>query len=121
MNVGVVIKTALDALVDGRVHALIFPEEALATWPAIRFTVVSDVPFADQCGSEEEASDDVHIQLDVVAESYDEMKALKSAVIAAMANTTPGCERVGGFETPDEETKTYRAVVEYVFHPSSPA
>ncbi len=120
MNVGLVIKPALSALVGGRVHAATFPQEPLApSWPAIRFTVVSDTPFPDQCGSEDEPTDDVRVQLDVVALTYDVMKTLKSSVIAAMASVTPGCERTGGFETFDAETKTHRAMIEYVFHPSS--
>jgi hypothetical protein len=117
--VGTVLKTALGSLVDGRVHALTFPQLSAPVWPAIRFTVVADTPFADQCGSEDEETDDIRVQLDVVALAYDDMKTLKSAVIAAMANTTPGAERVGGFETFDDDTKTNRAVIEYVFHPSS--
>lgn len=119
MNVGDVLKATLGSLVGNRVHALTFPQDRAPVWPAIRFSIVADTPFADQCGSEDEATDDVRVQLDVVALAYDDMKTLKSAVIAAMANTTPGCERVGGFETFDDETKTNRAVVEYVFHPSS--
>jgi hypothetical protein len=118
MNAGIVIKAALGSLVGDRVHASTFPETRLQDWPAIRFTVVSDTPFPDQCGSDDEASDDVRVQIDVVAMTYDEMKALKSAVIAAMADTDPGCERAGGFETYDADTKTHRAHIDYVFHPS---
>lgn len=119
MNAGLVIKALVGPLVGDRVYAETFPESRLQLWPAIRWSVVSETVFPDQCGSDDEASDDVRVQLDIVALTKDEMKALKSAVIAAMADTDPGSERAGGFETFDSDTKTHRGVIDYIFHPSS--
>lgn len=121
MNVGVTIKDVLDGLVDGRVYASTFPQEPnVPTWPAIRFTVVNATVFPDQCGSDDEATDDVQVQLDVVARTYDAMKALRLRVIDAMRDcATPAVRQQGGFETFDAATKTHRAVVDYVFQPSS--
>lgn len=121
MNVGATIKDVLDGLVAGRVYASTFPQEPAApTWPAIRFTVVSASVFADQCGSDDEATDDVQVQLDVVALTYDAMKALRLRVIDAMRDcAVPAVRQAGGFETFDAVTKTHRAVIDYVFQPSS--
>lgn len=120
MNVGATIKDVLDGLVAGRVYASTFPQEPNApTWPAIRFTVVGDTVFADQCGSDDEESDDVQVQIDVVAQTYDAMKALRLRVIDAMRDCAVPAVRQGGFETFDPATKTHRAVIDYVFQPSS--
>ena len=121
MNVGATIKDVLDGLVAGRVYASTFPQEPNApTWPAIRFTVVGAAVFADQCGSDDEATDDVQVQIDVVALTYDAMKALRLRVIDAMRDcATPAVRQPGGFETFDATTKTHRAVLDYVFQPSS--
>lgn len=122
MNPGVILVGLLGSLVGGRVHASVFPQEDSApTWPAIRFTVVTEDPFPDQCGSEDTDTDDVRVQLDIVATNYDAMRSLKAAVIAAMAaSSTPAERQGGGFDTWDAETRTHRAVVDYVFQPSTP-
>jgi hypothetical protein len=121
MNVGAQIKDVLDGLVSGRVYASTFPQEPNApTWPAIRFTIITSTVFADQCGSDDEASDDVQVQIDVVAQTFDAMRALRLRVIDAMKDTdTPAVRQSGGFETFDSTTKTHRAVLDYVFQPSS--
>jgi hypothetical protein len=116
-----VIVDLLGPLVAGRVYASVFPQEDTApTWPAIRFTVVADTPFPDQCGSEDTDSDDTRVQIDIVADGYDEVLALKAAAIAALATSTPAALREpGGFETYDADTRTHRAVLDYTFQPSS--
>lgn len=121
MSAGSIVVGLLSALVDGRIYASTFPQEASApTWPAIRFSVISEEPFADQCGSETTATDDTRVQIDVVAATYDEMLTLKAAVIAAMATSAPPAQReTGGFETFDSDTKTHRAVLDYTLQPSS--
>jgi hypothetical protein len=119
MNAGLVINAALTALGIGPIHALTIPQEKQSTLPAAVFHVISDTPFPDQCGSDDEASDDVRVQIDIYAATYDGMKALKSHLIVLMGATDPGCERVGGFETYDVDLKAHRASVDFMFHPSS--
>jgi hypothetical protein len=118
---GSIIVDRLEDLVGGRVYANTFPQEPdLPTWPAIRFTVISEIPFPDQCGSEDTATDDVHVQIDAVSESYDDLLALKALIIAAMAlGDVPALRESGGFETFDSETKTHRTILEYTLQPST--
>ena len=121
MSAGTVLVGLLSSLVGGRIYASTFPQvNAQPTWPAIRFTVVAEEPYADQCGSETTATDDVRVQLDLVALDYDTAQALKASVIAAMATSTPPSVREpGGFESFDVETKTHRVVLDYTLQPSS--
>ena len=121
MSTGTILVGLLSALAGGRIYANTFPQEAeRPTWPAIRFTVVSEEPYADQCGSETTATDDVRVQLDLVAESYDGVQSLKASVIAAMAaGSPPALREAGGFEAFDAETKTHRVVLDYTLQPSS--
>lgn len=122
MSTGTVLVGLLSALVGGRIYASTFPQEPEEpTWPAIRFTVISEEPFADQCGSETTATDDARVQIDVVAATYDQMLSLKASVIAAMAASSapPAQRETGGFETFDSDTKTHRAVLDYILQPSS--
>lgn len=122
MNPGVIIKTALGPLVGDRVYANTFPQQNIApTWPSIRFTVVGGEVFPDLCGSEVSETDDVRVQLDVVALEYDQMRTLVQQVISAMGMITdpPARRSLPTTETFDAGTKTHRAIIEYSFHPSS--
>lgn len=121
MSVGIVLYNALQSLVSGRVYPGEFPQEPeLPTWPAIRYAVISEDVFASLGGSEDDTADDVRVQIDIVDKSYDGMRALKRQVIAALASTDPPAVRQdGGFDTVDPDTGTHRAVIEYVFQPSS--
>lgn len=123
MSPGVVIKDAIGDLVGGRVYANTFPQESASpTWPAVRFTVITETNFPDQCGSDDTATDDVSVQIDVVAQTYDAMRTLKANVITRMATaTTPAVRQPGGGEEFDAPTKTHRAILEYLFQPSSAA
>lgn len=123
MNPGQVVKTALGPLVNGRVYASTFPQQPnIPTWPSIRFTVVGGEVFPDLCGSEVWQTDDVRVQLDVVATEYDQMRSLVQQVISAMAAVVdpPSRRAAPTVETFDAETKTHRSVLEYSLHPSSP-
>ena len=88
----------------------------------MRFTVISENNFPDQCGSDDTDTDDVSVQIDVVAQTYDAMRTLKANVITRMAAaTTPAVRQPGGGEVFDSATKTHRAILEYLFQPSSAA
>lgn len=123
MNVHAVLYAALGPLVGNRYHPNTFPQEDGApTWPAIRGTVVTATPFPDQCGTDDGETDEVEVQLDVVAEAYDQMYALAGpggTVRAALAMTAPVGLRTGYSETFDTETKTHRGVLTYRFGESS--
>lgn len=123
MTPGLVIKTALGPLVGDRVYASTFPQQNNApTWPAIRFTIIAGEVFPDLCGSETWQTDDVRVQLDVVALEYDQMRSLVQQVISAMGALTdpPARRSAATVETFDAETKTHRAILDYTLHPSSP-
>lgn len=115
--------SALGPLVASRAWPNRFaqPEDARAPrWPAIRWQLVSADPGGSLCGTTDEDTDQGRVQIDIVAEDFDDMKSLKRQVIAALSNTDPPCTRQpGGFETFDQETKTHRAVVDFLFHPST--
>jgi hypothetical protein len=115
-----VVFTALRSLVADKCYPSAFPQEPLPTWPAIRYTIVSEAPIEDLCGTDTVETDDVSVQVDAVARTYGAMIALRDQVITAMMALDPPAVRVGGFETYDEETKTHRAILDYVFYPSSP-
>src|SRR5690606_3126217 len=112
--------TALQGLVAGRVYPASFPQgEHLPVWPAIRYAHGSGQNYATICGSSDEDEDDIIVQIDVVAESWDEMKTLKAAAIVALQSTDPPCvSQAGGFETFDGGTRTHRAVLSYLFQQS---
>lgn len=118
-----VIFTALKGLVSNRCYPSTFPQKddgTLATrLPAIRYTVVSVSPVLDVCGTDDGSTDDTQVQLDLIAASHPEALTLRDQVIAALQDTDPPCAREGGFVTFDEETRTHRVVIDYVFSPSS--
>lgn len=120
MTVPEVIFAALRGLVADRVYPAQFPQgEALPVWPSIRYTRVSSDTFATLCGTGDESEDDQVYQLDIVAETWDNMRALSAQVITALAETDPPCYRQSYSETFDSETRTHRAVMDFRFQPSS--
>lgn len=120
-----VIFTALKGLVGDRCYPSTFPQNADGTfathWPAIRYTVTSVSPVLDICGTDDVSTDDTRVQIDAVAASHGAVLTLRDQIIAALESTDPPCAREGGFITFDEDTRTHRAVLEYVFNPSSEA
>lgn len=113
----------LRGLVADRCYPNQFPQpsgNSAPIWPAIRYTITSEEPAASLCGSNDGASDDVTVRIDVVAVTYSGMRSLKDSIITAIADTDPPSTRQpGGFETYDAETKTHRALLEYVFAQST--
>jgi len=121
MSVPEVLYQELRALVADRAYPNTFPQgDALPVWPALRYTIVSNDVAGSLCGTNNEDTDDVRVQVDIVATTYSGMRLLKSQVLTTLEETDPPCSRQpGGFETYDAETKTHRAVVDYLFQQSS--
>ena len=113
--------TLLNGLVGGRCYPSHFPQESdLPTWPAIRYTVIGQDDEETICGTDAVGTDDVRVQIDGVAKTHGAVLALRDQIITALQNTDPPCSRQpGGFQTFDEETKTHRVVLDYVFQQSS--
>ena len=117
-----IVHTALKGLVNGHCYASVFPQPdsgTLPIWPAIRYTIVSRVNPADICGTDDLDTDDTRVQLDCVSLTHGGMLTLQDQVISAMMGLSPPAVRDGGFNTYDEETKTHRAVLDFLFCGSS--
>lgn len=117
-----VIFTALRSLVSDRCYAAVFPQPqgVLPTWPAIRYTVISRVNEGDICGTDDTRTDDTRVQIDIVTFTHGATLALQDQVISAMMALDPPATRQSGFGPVfDEETKTYRTSLDYLFCASS--
>lgn len=111
---------ALEPLVAGRCYPQVFPlTPPKPTWPAIRYSIVSEVPAVAMCGDSEDEANDTRIQLDCVAQTFAEARALRLAVIAALVNFDPPCTRESSSMDYDAETQTFRVTMDYVFYPST--
>jgi hypothetical protein len=107
-------------LVDGRYFPVRFPAVAgmpsKPTWPAIRGVQVGVETFPDICGDAAEDQDSPRVQLDIVstiAGGYDAHAQLRSQVKAAMANFPVPALIELELEDTDEETATYRSILDY--------
>lgn len=109
---------ALAPLVDDRVYPLEFPQ-ALPTWPAIRYSVISMIPGSSVCGDAEDEASDWRVQIDVAAADYDGVLATATTVRDALMAFDPTAILEGWGEESDPETGTYRVLLDYTFHPSS--
>ncbi len=119
MSVETTIFTALKGLVANRCYPHSFPQSpALPTWPAIRYTVAGGVVYTANQGNTGE--DDVRVQIDIVAGSYDQAATLSVQVRAALealdGSTVLNSAPVYMF---DFETKTHRYMHDWQFCPSS--
>ena len=114
--------TLLAPLVGGRVYPVMFPQEPLPTWPAIRYTPVGGTTYPDACGSGDGAEDDVAVQIDVVASTYLAARDLHQQVRAALMTFSPPAVADGAplFDF-DPETRTHRAIQTFTLYPSSAA
>lgn len=112
--------SALGPLVGGRIYAVTFPQQQLPEWPAIRFTPAGGAITPDACGSGAEETDDIRVQIDCVAETYEAAEALCSAVRAAMdAFTPPAVADAHPLRDWDPETKTFRVIIDFTIYGSS--
>lgn len=114
------IYSALKSLVGNRVSPVTFPQPpAVPVWPAIRYTIISDVPFNDLCDDSDDETPEKRIQLDIVASTFTAVRALRLQVRAAMKMFDPPCLLENTSSEFDAETKTYREIMDYSFHASS--
>jgi hypothetical protein len=121
MSVDTALHAALDPIFTSRVWANAFPQEpGTPAVPAVRFVVVSGDPTLDICAEDNEDTDDIRVQLDVIAATYAALKTIKAQVINAMKGLTPPAVRQpGGFEAFDDDVRAHRWSVDYVFSQSS--
>jgi Protein of unknown function (DUF3168) len=114
--------TALRGLVSDRVYPTEFPQpegNEPPVWPALRFSIVSSVPVEDLCGDGDDTTADVTVQVDVVATTFDAMRALRLQVMAAMRTLPTPARLSSDFAVRDAETSTHRAVMTYEVSGSS--
>jgi len=110
----------LAPLVAGRCFPVVFPQEPLPTWPAIRYTPIGGTVHPDACGAGDGAEDDVRVQIDCVAETYLAARNLCNAVRAAMMAFNPPAVSDGpALFDYDADTKTHRAIQDFTLYPSS--
>lgn len=112
---------ALKGLVANRCYPITFeqPGDALPVWPAIRYTIVSSVSEVDICGTDTVDTDDVRVQLDLVAKTHGAVVALRDQVITAMMALAIPARRESTQQEYDQETKTYRVIMDYLLSQSS--
>ena len=112
----------LAPLVAGRCFPVVFPQEPLPTWPAIRYTPVGGTVHPDACGGGDGAEDDVRVQIDAVALTYAAARDLMNQVRAAMMTFNPPAVSDGpALFDYDADTKTHRAIQDFTLYPSSSA
>jgi hypothetical protein len=99
----------------------VFPQpQAKPTWPALRFTIIGGAIYHDLEGAGDEETDDVRVQIDVVAETTAARREIWNAVRAAMkAYPQPAVLQGSPAFSYDGETKTYRAMGDFIIHGSS--
>lgn len=100
-------------------YRVAFPQaEDLMIWPAIRFSFVSISPAVSLCGDGGDAGAEVRVQLDLVHTDATSLWTLRSQVMTAMQTFSPPAINESTFEEFDGPTKTYRASLDYLMHPS---
>jgi Protein of unknown function (DUF3168) len=110
---------ALKTLVGNRVAPVIFPQPpAVPTWPAIRYSIET-TPIVDACGDGDDSTSDARVQLDVVAKDFPSVRSLRLQVLAAMGAFDPPAVLQFSTGEYDEETKTFREILQYSIHGSS--
>ncbi len=92
-------------------------------WPAMRYTIISNVPVEDLCGDGDDTTSDIRVQLDIVAEDHVVVRSLRLEVMGVMAQLG---EWAGwpsilalDLEDYDPDTNTYRSVMDYLVTPST--
>jgi hypothetical protein len=114
--------TALSPLVAGRVWPVMFPQDPAAPpeWPAIRYTPVGGQITPDVCGSGDGTLDDVRVQIDAVATTYEGARLLNQQIRAAMMAFSPPAVAEGPplFDF-DPDLRVHRAIQDFTLYPSS--
>jgi len=117
MSHSAAIFAALGPLVGGRCYPVVFPQEPLPTWPAIRYTPTGGATYPSSCGDSD--ADDQTVQVHAVAETYSEAETLERAVRIALTQALP-CTTDGAASFDyDSDTKTHRAVLLFTIQPTS--
>lgn len=103
------------------IHPVMFPQPARYSplWPAIRYTFISSVPVVDICGDGNDDTADTRVQIDVVAETHVEARVIRLEVMNIMTTFNPPAILSLDFDEYDEETKTFRCVLDYEVQPST--
>lgn len=116
-----VIRSIIGSLVSQRYYPNKFPQEKTApTWPAIRGTIVGRENELDQCGAGELDEENVRVQLDFCALTYDEVSQTFALACTLLAAASPAWIRQpGGFEDWDAEAKVHRITRDWVLYQSS--
>jgi len=113
--------STLKNLVGNRVAPVVFPQPpAVPTWPAILYNIVSSTPIVDLCGDGDDDTAEHRIQLDVVALTFTQARSLRLQVKSAMAVFSPPAILQFTASEYDPDTKTYRELMQYITHGSSP-
>jgi hypothetical protein len=112
---------AIVALVGDRVYPTTFVQKdgGLPRWPAMRYQVIDAVNAATICGTDDQSTDDTRVQVDIVADTMRECYDIVPLVIASMQSTVPPSSRDMVRDTFDEQTRTHRVIVDFVFNASS--
>lgn len=116
------LQTALAAItgLTGGCHQDDFPQEPkIPVMPAIRFTVVSLVPGVDICGDDAEATGDRRVQVDIVARSIAERRAIRAQLLTVMATFDPPAILDNERREKDPDTKAFRSSIDYLIYPST--
>jgi hypothetical protein len=102
--------TTLGPLVSNAVHPVVIPQGA--NYPCIRYATVNASPENALCGSAGLVRSTV--QVDLYAQEYAAVRALREQVVAAMRDTFP-LENilVSEFEAFETEPKLFRRVLTY--------
>lgn len=129
MNFDRAVYETLRGLVADHVYLDEFPQTipTFVSWPAMRWTITNTQPPEDLCGTGDGAQDDVSIQVEIVAETRDQRRSVRDALVTALENglvVQPGeapcpARRQGEATTYDGDAKVYRIALNYLLSPSS--
>jgi len=112
---------ALTGLVSGRVYPVMFPQQPLPVWPAIRYTPAGGTTHSTSCGTSDE--DDPAVQIDCVAETFDGAVTLAASARTALEGITlcPVLADSPALYEFDAETRTWRSLQRFTFYPAPAA
>lgn len=122
MSLEVVIATALSPIVGGRVHAVVIPQEPKTPiTPAIVYSFSGNTVTQDICGAGTDEEADTRITVDVYSTTFDQARALRLQVLAAMALLVPPVVWQGDnpAQAYDPELKLHRCSMDFFHYPSS--
>lgn len=87
--------------------------------PAIRYFFVSEVGPVDICGAGDGLTDDVRTQVDVWHSTFDEARALRLQVRAAMQALPVPTVFAGGGDDFDDDLQLWRCRLDFISYASS--